>query len=96
MNRRLLFITSLHHPETLQRERQQAEKSGQAMPLFPTSTALRFWEKAMRKRGYELDIFYRNVSGFASQDISTIKAEKFSNRNHAPQSRPGNQSTAAL
>ncbi len=80
MNRRLLFIASLHHPETLQRERQQAEKSGQPMPLFPTSTALRFWEKAMRKRGYELDIFYRNISGFGSQDIRTIKAEKFSNR----------------
>lgn len=80
MSQRILFIASLHHPETLQRERLQAQKTGQAVPLFPTSTALHFWEKALRKRGYELDVFYRNLSGFASQDISTIKAEKFSNR----------------
>lgn len=80
MSQRILFIASLHHPETLKRERLQAEKVGQPRPLFPTSTALRFWEKAMRKQGYEVDIFYRNLPGFTSQDISKVKAEKFSNR----------------
>ncbi|MGB7340549.1 MAG: glycosyltransferase [Phototrophicaceae bacterium] len=80
MNRRILFVASLHHPETLQSERSMAQQSGTTPPLFPTSTALHFWEKALRKRGYILDVFWRNISGFVSQDISKVKAEKFSNR----------------
>ncbi|MGJ3241039.1 MAG: CgeB family protein [Anaerolineae bacterium] len=77
MTHRILFIASLHHPETLQRERTQAERDGYPIPLFPSSTALRFWEKAMRKRGYQLDVFWRNLAGFGMQDISKLKAEKF-------------------
>lgn len=80
MTKRILFVASLHHPETLQREQAQAHQTGQPEPLFPTSTALHFLEKALRKRGYQLDVFWRNLSGFGSQDITTLKAEKYTNR----------------
>lgn len=79
MSQRILFVASLHHPETLQRERAEAQQSGTAIPLFPSSTALHFWAKAMQKKDYVVDVFWRNISGFASQDISTIKAEKYTN-----------------
>ncbi|MEL6307497.1 MAG: glycosyltransferase [Chloroflexota bacterium] len=77
---RILFIASLHHPETLQRERASAQANNQPEPLFPTSYAFHFWEKALRKQGHALDVFYRNVSGFGSQDISTLKFEQYTNR----------------
>ncbi|MEL6524443.1 MAG: glycosyltransferase [Chloroflexota bacterium] len=77
---RILFIASLHHPETLQRERATAQANNQPEPLFPTSYAFHFWEKALRKQGHVLDVFYRNVSGFGSQDISTLKFEQYTNR----------------
>jgi spore maturation protein CgeB len=72
---KILFLASLHHPETLQRER-----AADSSLLFPSSTSLRFWENALRKRGYSLDIFYRNLPSGARGDIGKLKAEKFTNR----------------
>jgi spore maturation protein CgeB len=72
---KILFLASLHHPETLQRER-----AADSTLLFPSSTSLRFWENALRKRGYKLDIFYRNLPSGARGDIGKLKAEKFTNR----------------
>lgn len=80
MSHRILFIASLHHPQTLQKDRAKATENNQVMPLFPGSNALHFWEKAMRKRGYTVDVFWRNLQGYGSQDISTLKPEKYSNR----------------
>lgn len=80
MSHRILFIASLHHPQTLQNDRAKAVKNNQALPLFPGSSAFRFWEKAMRKRDYTVDVFWRNLPGYGSQDISRLKPEKYSNR----------------
>lgn len=77
---RILFIASLHHPETLIREQQTAQANKLPEPLFPTSMSFRFWEKALIKAGHTLDVFWRNLSGFGSQDITALKAEKYTNR----------------
>ncbi len=58
---RILFVASLHHPQQLQAA-QDATPPGQPLPLFPPSVLQHFWERALRKRGYELAIFYRNLS----------------------------------
>ena len=60
---RILFVASLHHPEQLQKDRASAQSIGQSLPLFPSSTSTRFWEKALRKRGYDVEVFWRNLSG---------------------------------
>jgi spore maturation protein CgeB len=73
---KILFVASLHHPEVLQRER----ASNASTPLFPSSNSIRFWENAFRKRGYTLDVFYRNLPSRARGDISQLKAEKFTSR----------------
>lgn len=57
---KILFVASLHHPQQLQAARAQAAP-GEPPPLFPPSVLQHFWERAMRRRGYELDIFYRNL-----------------------------------
>lgn len=80
MSHRILFVASLHHPQTLQEDRARADANNQAMPLFPRSSAFRFWEKALHKRGHTVDVFWRNLSGYGSQDISNIKPEKYSER----------------
>ncbi|MDQ7033308.1 MAG: hypothetical protein Q9P01_00270 [Anaerolineae bacterium] len=54
---RILFIASLHHPQQLQKDRAIAKQTGQPSPLFPNSTSTHFWEKALRKRGYTVDVF---------------------------------------
>lgn len=77
---RILFIASLHHPETLMRERQAAHQAKQPEPLFPSSTLLHFWERALRRRGHTLEIFYRNLSGFGSQDIAEVQALYYTDR----------------
>lgn len=74
---RILFIANLHHPNQLQQDRQLAQESNWAIPLFPSSNAFHFWEKAFLKRGYTLDVFWRNLSGYGSQDIASLKAEKY-------------------
>jgi spore maturation protein CgeB len=62
MAQRILFVGSLHHPEAL-REVIAHTPAGQPPPLFPPSVAQHFWEKALRKRGFTLDVFYRNLPG---------------------------------
>lgn len=77
---RILFIASLHHPEALLKEQSDAQQAGQPLPLFPKSSAFRFWANAMRKRGYAVDVFWRNISGFGMGDIRQLKAEKYTER----------------
>jgi len=60
MTYRILFVASLHHPEALQ-QAIDAMPPGESPPLFPPSMGQHFWEKAFRKRGHTLDVFYRNL-----------------------------------
>lgn len=60
MSQKILFVASLHHPEQLQAAIAQAP-AGQPPPLFPPSVSQHFWERALRKRGYRMDVFYRNL-----------------------------------
>ncbi len=73
MSHRLLFIASLHHPERLLTE--QATAPDGQVALFPTSMGQHFWERAMRRRGYALDVFWRNMPGFGRRDISSLRAD---------------------
>lgn len=77
---KILFIANLHHPDQLQRERQSAQESGNPIPLFPSGSAPYFWERAFLKQGYTFDIFWRNLSGFGSQDVASLKAQTYTNR----------------
>ena len=77
---RILFIASLHHPEQLQLDRAAAQQAGRELPLFPNSTSTHFWEKALRKRGYTVDVFWRNLSGFGNRDVQTLKADVYTER----------------
>ncbi|MEP7292683.1 MAG: glycosyltransferase, partial [Chloroflexota bacterium] len=54
----ILFVASLHHPEAL-----RAARETQPDMLFPPSMAQHFWEKALRKRGHSLDVFWRSNPG---------------------------------
>jgi hypothetical protein len=63
---KILFVASLHHPEALRAAR---EKDGSI--LFPPSMAQHFWEKALRKRGHMLDVFWRNHPGATTERHST-------------------------
>jgi len=76
---RILFVASLHHPETYLRELANAPVD-QPAPLFPTSMGQHFWEKALRKRGHELAVFWRNLPGFGSREIARLRAEKYTQR----------------
>jgi len=71
---RILFVASLHHPETLQTDI-AATPPGAEPPLFPTSMAQHMWDKAMRKRGHSTDVFYRNVPIFGP-----LKAQRHSEK----------------
>jgi spore maturation protein CgeB len=77
---RILFIASLHHPEQLQKDILTAKQSGAALPLFPSSTSIRFWEKALRKKGYTLDVFWRNLPAYGSRNVATLKADVYTER----------------
>ncbi len=57
---RILFVASLHHPEALQAAR-QATPPGTPPPLFPPSMGQHMWDKALRRRGHETAVFYRNI-----------------------------------
>lgn len=74
MSKRVLFVASLHHPEQLQKD-MSATPAGSSMPLFPTSMGQHYWERAMRKNGYEVDVFWRNLSGFGNGDIASLSAD---------------------
>lgn len=52
---KILFVASLHHPEAL-----RAARATQPDVLFPPSMAQHFWEKAFKRRGHTLDVFWRN------------------------------------
>ena len=58
--RRLLVIASLHHPQELADEIRAADGDGVA-PLFPRSMELFTWERAFRKAGYDMEVFWRNL-----------------------------------
>ncbi|MFN8528384.1 MAG: glycosyltransferase [Anaerolineae bacterium] len=60
MSLRILFCASLHHPEQLRAAR-ASTPAGVEPSLFPPSVSQHFWEKALRKRGHTLDVFYRNL-----------------------------------
>jgi|GEM_PF-354622 len=75
---RVLFVASLHHPQELLRE-QATLAPGQPAPLFPTSMAQRYWERAMQARGYTVDVFWRNLPGWGGS-IEQLKAERHSQR----------------
>lgn len=75
MPRRVLFIASLHHPEQLTQDISRAPAD--SAPLFPSSMGQHFWERAMRAAGYELNVFWRNLPGYGSRDISRLRADVF-------------------
>ncbi|MGB1286685.1 MAG: CgeB family protein [Aggregatilineales bacterium] len=61
MSYRVLFVASLHHMDVLRREI-AATRAGVLPPLFPTTMELHFWERAMKRRGYVLDVYWRNLA----------------------------------
>lgn len=63
---RILFIASLDHPEALRADIERTPP-GQIPPLFPSSSAQHFQEKALRRRGHILDVFYRNIPVFGGR-----------------------------
>lgn len=72
---RILFVAALHHPEVL-RAAIAATPAGQTPPLFPTSAAQHFWEKALIKRGHVVDVFYRNLPAWGGG----LKSQRYTNR----------------
>lgn len=70
---RILFVAALHHPQQLV---EAAERNPDAPPLFPPSMAQHHWELALRARGHELDVFYRNLPGIAGGDISALREQR--------------------
>lgn len=60
MSLKILFVASLHHPKELQAAIDQTPPD-QPIPLFPPSVSIHFYERALRKRGYILDVFWRNL-----------------------------------
>jgi spore maturation protein CgeB len=76
---KILFVASLHHPAEL-RAAIARTPPDQPRPLFPPSMAQHSQEKAWRRRGHVLDVFYRNLPAFGalhmerhSQRISPAK-----------------------
>jgi spore maturation protein CgeB len=57
---RVLFVSSLHHPEELRAEIARTP-ADQPHPLFPRSQAQYSQAKAFQKRGHLVDVFYRNL-----------------------------------
>lgn len=60
---RILFVASMHHPQELAAA--QAASPGERV-LFPPSMSQHFYERAFKKRGHVLDVFYRNVPSMGS------------------------------
>ena len=71
---RILFVASLHHQEVLEAA-VAATPPGQPPPLFPPSMGQYFWDKALRQRGHETDVFYRNLPRIGS---GGSRSERFS------------------
>ena len=76
---RILFVTPLHHPEALRDARAQAAQEGRPSPLFPPSMSQHFWEKALKKRGHTLEVFWRNLPGGKAEG-NLGKTDHFSER----------------
>ena len=74
MRRRVLFVATLHHPQELLRDIANAPAEGDP-PLFPRSMGQHTWERALRKAGYALDVFWRNLPGFGPRDINRLRQE---------------------
>ena len=74
--RRLLVIASLHHPQELAEEI-RAAADGAPAPLFPRSMELFTWERAFRKAGYDMEVFWRNLAGFGKRDIASLSNDLF-------------------
>lgn len=74
MSHRVLFVATLHHPEQLQKDIADTPQ-GERLPLFPTSMGQHYWERAMLKQGYEVDVFWRNLSGFGNASIDSLSAD---------------------
>lgn len=87
MTYRILFVASLHHPEAL-RAAVDATPPGEQPPLFPPSMAQHFWEKALRKRGHTLSVFYRNLPAYGRASQHTQR--------HSAGITPGKVVTALL
>lgn len=66
---RILFVAPLHHPEALREARTLAAAEGHPAPLFPPSMSQHFWEKALKKRGHDLDVFWRNLPGGSAERV---------------------------
>ena len=76
MSQRVLVIASLHHPQELADEIRAADGDGVA-PLFPRSMELFTWERAFRKAGYDMEVFWRNLPGFGKRDIASLSNDRF-------------------
>lgn len=70
---RILFVASLHHPDTLLKER-----ASNPTRLFPSSAAQHFYERALTQAGYTLDVFWRNVPSWGS--VEGLRQLHYSNR----------------
>jgi glycosyltransferase involved in cell wall biosynthesis len=75
--KRILFVGALHHPEALQAQQSDARQRGAPVPLFPATNMYHFYEKELRRRGYVLDVFWRNLPAHAQNDPSAARAERF-------------------
>ena len=58
---RILFVASLTHVEQL-KQAVANTPPGQTAPLFPSSMKEHFYERALRRRGHELAVFWRERS----------------------------------
>jgi glycosyltransferase involved in cell wall biosynthesis len=57
---RFLFVAALHHPGELDNARRTMAED----PVFPLSQGHYFWVKALRRRGHECAVFWRNQSAW--------------------------------
>jgi hypothetical protein len=71
---RILFVTSLHHPDVLAKAVAQTP-AGQEPPLFPPSMAQHWWDRALRRRGHQTAVFFRNQPAFGN-----VRAHRHSER----------------
>ncbi len=78
MSHRVLFVATLHHPQQLIKDRAAAPKEDR--PLFPTSMGQHFWERAMKRQGWTLDVFWRNLPGFGLRDIRLLRPHRHRQR----------------
>ncbi len=72
MTKHILFIASLHHPETLVAEQALAKRENRALPIFPTSSAQNFMVRVLQEAGYVCDVFWRNLRHNNPQNAKTF------------------------